>query len=933
MKYLTAFLAVLGMTFGYSAILTAQQQPGLTLIAPGGATTARLVDTNGVTVHSWTDLGGQTAYSSYLLPGGFLLRTVRASGTFFQGGGISGRIQKHDYNGVLVWDFSYSTQQYCSHHDICPLPNGNVLLIAYDRKTAAEATAAGSSKNIEIWSEKIVEVKQTGPTTGEVVWEWSVWDHLVQNVDPNKANYQTSVATHPELLNINFMTQKDWLHMNGIDYNPTLDQIIISSHNLNEVYVIDHANEDSDILYRWGNPAAYNANGTKIFNVVHDGHFVPYGYVNAGRIVGFNNRGISSQQSSVDMIEPPYNGYQYNLTAGSPYAPPTYTRRYACNGYTSNEGNAEQQPNGNTIYCIALSGNIYEIDSAGNTLWSYNAGGKTAQVHRYSECFVSSPIAVQATATERVICKGATTQLKVDLFGVPNATYAWTSDPPGFTSTSQTPTVSPTARTTYVVTATAPGGCTASSSVLIDVRNASPLTIQGPTTPKAGSTLVYRVTPVNGVTYDWTVTGGTITSGNGTSTLTVAWGAGPSGVVKVIASSMNSCDNGTTELPVTIISGEISVSPTSLIFDAEGGEQALAIVSTDPWTLSFRSQWLGASRIGSDGDAVVTVSAQQNLSSLKRHDTIVVTSGSTNIRVPVEQKGALPDNVRPVTFIVDMKGTTINATGIHIAGDFQEEAGFPLGDWQPHTTTMTRMGQSSQYRVTVLLPMGQKWEYKFVNGDQFYDSEFVPEESRVGYDFNDNRWFYLDDESTDTFVVGPLLYGGNSGPRKQMIRVRVNMQNAGTISDEGVYAVMYGMNYIPMYSFTNKVYDVQLYYDLDAAITWRFSNGTNVAGKETVDGSCRQTDTDADTAFATVCFGECEDCVVSSVVGGQWSVVGGQRTVVVYAVTGSLVARLSSVSSTSMDDAMEPLAIGVYVVAVLDEHGNVVKRFTYLKER
>jgi hypothetical protein len=171
-----------------------------------------------------------------------------------------------------------------------------------------------------------------------------------------------------------------------------------------------------------------------------------------------------------------------------------------------------------------------------------------------------------------------------------------------------------------------------------------------------------------------------------------------------------------------------------------------------------------------------------------------------------------------------------------------------------------------------------------------------------------------------------------------MIRVSVNMQNAGTISDEGVYAIMYGTNYVPMYSFVNKVYDVQLYYNSDAYIAWRFANGKDASGKETVTGDCaagnvRWSESDADTAFATVCFGECGDCLISSVVGGQWSVVDGQWSVVVYAVTGAPVATLRSMSSANVDDVMEPLAVGVYAVVMLDANGNVVKRFTYLKDR
>ena len=49
----------------------------------------------------------------------------------------------------------------------------------------------------------ILEIKPTGKTTGQVVWEWHLWDHLVQDFDKTKANYG-DVAKHPELVNINF---------------------------------------------------------------------------------------------------------------------------------------------------------------------------------------------------------------------------------------------------------------------------------------------------------------------------------------------------------------------------------------------------------------------------------------------------------------------------------------------------------------------------------------------------------------------------------------------------------------------------------------------------------------------------------------------------------------------------------------------------------
>jgi hypothetical protein len=294
-------------------------------------------------------------------------------------------------------------------------------MISYDVKTAADATKAGCTKNSTIWSEKIIEVKQTGPTTGEIVWEWKFWDHLCQNIKTDKDNYVASISEHPELLNINYNTALDWIHMNGIDYNEELDQIVISSHMLNEVYVIDHSTtkeqaaghtggnsgKGGDFLYRWGNPAAYGTTGTRVFNIVHDAHWIPLGSPRANHIVGFNNNGISNQKSCIDMFNPPYNGFNYFKNGNSAYEPTTYKIRHACNGHSSNEANSQQLPNGNMLVCIAMAGILYEVDSLNNLLWSKTISvgsggggpGSISQAFRYSKCYVNGTLAPKPTIT------------------------------------------------------------------------------------------------------------------------------------------------------------------------------------------------------------------------------------------------------------------------------------------------------------------------------------------------------------------------------------------------------------------------------------------------------------------------------------------------------------------------------------------------------
>ncbi len=388
--------------------LFAQQYPGYTLYSVKNSTTSQLIDTNGTVYHTWTHAAADpTCYSTYLMPGGILWRSVTNTSSTFTGGPISGEVQKLDYFGTVLWDFVYSTTTYVTHHDICPMPNGNVLLIAYELKTAAEVAAAGCSTFSGImWPDKIIEVQPTGATTGTIVWEWHAFDHLVQNTNASAANYQTSIVNHPELININYLATKDWLHMNGVAYNPILDQVTFSSHNLNTIFVVDHSTttaeaashadgnsgKGGDILYRWGNPAAYGATGTKIFNTVHDAHWIPEGSPNAGNLVGYNNGGITTPTtaSCVDQFTPPVTGYNYSLTLGSAYTPSTYSSRQLAGGYNSNEGGSQQLPNGNTLLSMGISGYIKEFSPTGTLLWSKTLTGGCAKAFRYNDCYINN---------------------------------------------------------------------------------------------------------------------------------------------------------------------------------------------------------------------------------------------------------------------------------------------------------------------------------------------------------------------------------------------------------------------------------------------------------------------------------------------------------------------------------------------------------------
>ena len=60
-----------------------------------------------------------------------------------------GRFQKLNWQGDILWDFYYYDSLFNPHHDIDPLPNGNILVICWEVKTKQQAenkTSASTKK-------------------------------------------------------------------------------------------------------------------------------------------------------------------------------------------------------------------------------------------------------------------------------------------------------------------------------------------------------------------------------------------------------------------------------------------------------------------------------------------------------------------------------------------------------------------------------------------------------------------------------------------------------------------------------------------------------------------------------------------------------------------------------------------------------------------
>jgi hypothetical protein len=390
-------------------------EDGYVLFAPNTSTTTYLIDKGGNVVHTWP-----SSYSAgllgYLQPDGSLLRAGAVNG---QGGhgtiespGAGGRIERIDWNGSLTWQFDYDNvdgigADYLQHHDFEVMPNGNILLIAWEYKTGAEAIAAGRDPALltpgHLYPDHIVEVQPDYVNGGgTIVWEWHVWDHLVQEFDSSKANWHgaTGVEDHPELIDLNYVSdpnngggqQDDWNHANGIDYNAELDQIVLSVREQSEIWIIDHSTttaeaaghtggnsgKGGDLLYRWGNPQVYDrgtAADRKLF-FQHDPQWIPDGLPGAGNITMFNN-GFGrdgTDYTSVEEITPPVdeNG-DYILDAGQPYGPAStaWTYNAPVEDFSAIISGAQRLPNGNTLIDFGVRGDFTEVTPAGVEVWKY----------------------------------------------------------------------------------------------------------------------------------------------------------------------------------------------------------------------------------------------------------------------------------------------------------------------------------------------------------------------------------------------------------------------------------------------------------------------------------------------------------------------------------------------------------------------------------
>lgn len=408
---------------------------GYVMYAVPNSPFVNLINRKGEVVHQWK--GNYGVMNAYLQDDGALVQAAEDPDyPVFGEGGPYGRIQKITWDGKMLWDFEYANEDHIVHHDFSVMPNGNILAIAYEVMPYDVAIANGRKPELTVadgpWLEKIIEIEPQGAHGGRIVWEWHLWNHLIQNNDAAKANYGNP-KDHPELMDFNLgdhmepaITQDSLdilrkmdrvernttignqgsgiFHFNAIKYNADLDQIVVSSPAMNEIYIIDHSTtskeaashkggksgKGGDFLYRWGNPQNYqhgDSTNRKLFGQ-HDVRWIEKGKPGAGNLTVFNNYPPSEMKfenmgnasktnysAIYEITTPVDNAGKYIVEKDKPFGPEKPTWIYIApdtlSFFSSFISGAHRMENGNTFINEGARGRFFEVTPDGKTVWEY----------------------------------------------------------------------------------------------------------------------------------------------------------------------------------------------------------------------------------------------------------------------------------------------------------------------------------------------------------------------------------------------------------------------------------------------------------------------------------------------------------------------------------------------------------------------------------
>ncbi len=288
---------------------------------------ANLFDMEGRLCHQWYSPDG-VGYAQLLPYGNLLLRTGPAQDADGAQniGGSSSAILELDWDSNVVWEY----RDPMVHHDFERLPNGNTLVLLFER-VSEELTSKikGGMDSPENPERMFCDLVKEITPNGSVVYEWHAAEHLSLDED----------------IICPLEDRVEWTHGNSLKVTPEGD-LLVSYRRISVVGVVDRTT--GDFRWKWG-PG----------QISHPHHPT---YLNNGNILIFDNgfhRPLSTFSRVIE-VNPATNEIVWEY-AGEP--PISF--------YSQATSSADRLPNGNTLICEGTPGRIFEVTANKDIVWEY----------------------------------------------------------------------------------------------------------------------------------------------------------------------------------------------------------------------------------------------------------------------------------------------------------------------------------------------------------------------------------------------------------------------------------------------------------------------------------------------------------------------------------------------------------------------------------
>ena len=224
-----------------------------------------------------------------------------------------------------VTSSDYGYQRF--HHDVSPMPGGGFMVLAEETKQV-DISWDASPDPVAVTGDLIVEID----ADGEVVWEWSAFDHIDNDRFPTSLSRQTSQGR-----------PYDWTHSNSVTYLEDDNSVLVSVRHQHWVIKIDHVT--GDIIWALGDDGDFtlsNGGGENTwFYAEHAPEIQP-----DGTIMIYDNGNDRPSTSPRDYYSRAVI-YDIDTDAGTAEQVWAYTTEY----FTNFLGDADGLDNGNVLIC------------------------------------------------------------------------------------------------------------------------------------------------------------------------------------------------------------------------------------------------------------------------------------------------------------------------------------------------------------------------------------------------------------------------------------------------------------------------------------------------------------------------------------------------------------------------------------------------------